>query len=148
MDYQAQVDSPVGDVFARLAAPARLGEWVREVVTAPTAPPPGSVGEPFALTVRIDAAEVGAAGELTAFEPPWLVGYRLVAGLRTYLLRATCTARDGGTRICVHQASDEAPLTVDLYRLKLALAASAAAPPPGESAPARRPQSGPESGLS
>lgn len=148
MDYQAQVASPVSAVFARLASPARLGEWLREVVTAPTTPPTGSIGEPFALTVRIDAAETDVAAELTAFEPPWLVGYRLVAGSRTYLLRATCTAHDGGTRIHVHQASDGAPLTVDLYRLKLALAASTPAPPPGGSVPARRPQSGPESGLS
>lgn len=146
MDYQAQVASPVGAVFARLAAPARLGEWLREVVNTPGAPPPGSIGQPFALRVRIDAAETDAAGELTAFEPPWLVGYRLVAGSRTYLLRATCTARDGGTQVHVHQASDGAPLTVDLYRLELALAASAPAPP-GGSVPDRRPQSGPDSGL-
>lgn len=141
MDYQAQVASPVRTVFARLASPARLGEWLREVVTAPSAPLPGSVGEPFALRVRIDDSETDAAAELTAFEPPWLVGYRLVAGSRTYLLRATCTAHDGGTRIHVHQASDGAPLTVDLYRLKLALTASDPAPPGGP-VPARRPHKG------
>ena len=123
MDYHAQLASPVRTVFARLAAPARLGEWLREVVISPAAPPPsGTIGEPFALTVRIDAAETDATAELTVFEPPWLVGYRLAAGSRTYLLRATCTAHDGGTRIHVHQASDGAPLTVDLDRLKLALA--------------------------
>ncbi len=76
-----------------------------------------------------------AAGELTAYEPPWLVGYRLAAGPRTYLLRATCTTRDGGTQIHVHQASDGPPLTVDLYQLQQALAASA--PAPGESSPDR-----------
>lgn len=134
MDYQAQLASPVRDVFARLAAPSRLGEWLGEVITAPAAPPLGSIGEPFALTIRIDAAETGAAGEMTAYEPPWLVGYRLIAGPRTYLLRVTCTARDGGTQIRVHQASDAAPLTVDLHRLKLTLATPA--PPPGPVAPA------------
>jgi hypothetical protein len=137
MDYQAQLASPVRAVFARLAAPARLGEWLREVITAPAAPPPGSIGEAFPLTLRIDAAEADAAGELTAYEPPWLVGYRLAAGPRTYLLRATCTARDGGTQIHVHQASDGPPLTVDLYQLQQALAAPAPPPPPGRSLPAR-----------
>ena len=135
MDYQAQLASPVRAVFARMAAPARLGEWLREVITAPAAPlTPGSIGEAFTLTLRLDAAEAGAAGELTAYEPPWLVGYRLAAGPRTYLLRATCTAYDGGTQIHVHQACDGAPLTVDLYRLQLALAAPA--PPGGSLRPA------------
>jgi hypothetical protein len=141
MDYQAQLASPVRAVFARLAAPARLGEWLREVITAPAVPPPpGSIGEAFTLTLRIDAAEADAAGELTAYEPPWLVGYRLAAGPRTYLLRATCTTRDGGTQLRVHQASDGPPLTVDLYQLQQALATPAPAPPPGGPVPARTSQ--------
>lgn len=136
MDYQAQLASPLRAVFAQLADPARLGEWLCEVITAPAAPPPGSIGQAFALTIRLDAAQTDAAGELTAYEPPWLAGYRLVAGPRTYLLRVTCTARDGGTQICVHQACDGPPLTVDLDRLQQALAARAPAPPPGRSSPA------------
>jgi hypothetical protein len=127
MEYQAQLDCPVRAVFARMADPARLGEWLREVVTGP-ATPPDRLEAPFPLTIHADVAETGAVGEITAYEPPWLVGYRLVAGPRSCLLRVTCTAHDGGTQVHVHQACDGAPLTVDLYRLQLALAASTSAP--------------------
>jgi hypothetical protein len=139
VDYQSQVDSPVRAVFARLAAPSRLGEWLGEVVTVPDIPPPGSIGEPFALMIRIDAAETGGAGEMTAYELPWLAGYRPIAGPRTCLLRAPCTTRDGGTQIRVHQASGSAPLTVDLHQLKLALATPASPHPPAPGRPAARP---------
>jgi hypothetical protein len=78
--------------------------------------------------MRLSGVGLAGSGELTAFEPPWLVGYRLFAGARTFGLRITCTADSGGTRIRVHQSDGAAPLTVDLARLELALAASLQAP--------------------
>jgi hypothetical protein len=131
MDCYATLASPVQAVFAHLASPARLGDWLPEVAPGPDAPAlPGELGGLFPLTVRADAGEVDATGEVTAFEPPWLVGYRLSAGPRTLWLRVTCAAGDGGTRIHLHQSGD-APLAVNLNGLQQALAASGS-PAPGD----------------
>ena len=48
----------------------------------PTPGPSDGTGADFPLTVHIDGIEVAASGEVTAFEPPWLVGYRLFIGSR------------------------------------------------------------------
>lgn len=123
MDLYATFPSPVKTVFGHLAEPARLGDWLPEVVAAVADPGrPGGTGADFPLTVRVDGVQVAASGEVTAFEPPWLVGYRLFIGSRTHGLRVTCTAQADGTRIHVHQPDDAAPLTIDLVRLARALA--------------------------
>jgi len=122
MDCYTTLASPVEHVFAHLASPARLSDWLPEVMPGPADPDqPGGLGVAFPLTMRPAATEVAGSGEVTAFEPPWLVGYRLSAGPRTVWLRASCTAYDGGTRIHLHQSGD-APLAVDLGGLQRALA--------------------------
>ncbi len=137
MDCYATLAGPVQAVFAHLASPARLGDWLPEVAPGPDAPAlPGGLGGLFPLTVRADADEVDATGEVTAFEPPWLVGYRLSAGPRTLWLRVTCAAGDAGTRIHLHQ-SGAAPLAVNLNGLQQALAASASPAPGHGHGPAR-----------
>jgi Polyketide cyclase / dehydrase and lipid transport len=136
MDCYATLASPVQAVFAHLASPARPGDWLPEVAAGPEAPAlPGELGGLFPLTVRAHAGPVNATGEVTAFEPPWLVGYRLSAGHRTLWLRVTCTAADEGTRIHLHQSGD-APLAVSLNGLQQALAASAFPAPGHGPAPA------------
>src|ERR1700743_1075083 len=101
MEYQAQLACPVRAVFARLAEPARLGDWLREVVAGPVTPP-GRPEAPFPLTIHADVADTGAVGEITAYEPPWLVGYR--RGPRpppprtTAVPRSTCTKPATGLR--------------------------------------------------
>ena len=127
MDLYATFPSPVKAVFGHLADPSRLGDWLPEV-TAADPGPSGGTGADFPLTMHIDGIEVAASGEVTAFEPPWLVGYRLFIGSRTHGLRITCTAHDGGTRVHVHQRDEAAPLTIDLARLTRALAAAAGLP--------------------
>ena len=127
MDLYATFPSPVKAVFGHLADPSRLGDWLPEV-SAVGPGPSGGTGADFPLTVHVDGTEVAASGEVTAFEPPWLVGYRLFIGSRTHGLKVTCTAHDGGTRIHVHQRDEAAPLTIDLARLTRALAAAAGLP--------------------
>ncbi|HEY2579341.1 MAG TPA: hypothetical protein VGI74_23785 [Streptosporangiaceae bacterium] len=123
MELYASFASPVEAVFGHLADPSRLGDWVHEVLATVAGPQLlAGIGVLFPLTVCVDTAEVAASGEVTAFEPPWLVGYRLFIGERTFGLRVTCSAQPGGSRIHVHQPDSTAPLTVDLARLKRALA--------------------------
>jgi hypothetical protein len=126
VDLYARLASPVEAVFGLLADPARLSDWLQEVMGTPAGPEsaPG-VEDAFPLAMRLDGVGVAGSGEMIAFEPPWLVGYRLFAGARTFGLRVTCTAHAGGARIRVHQP-DGAPLTVDLARLELTLAESLA----------------------
>lgn len=119
MDLYARLASPVEAVFGHLADPSRLGDWVHEVVGTPASlDSPSGVGATFPLGMRLDGFGVAGSGEMIAFEPPWLVGYRLFAGARTFGLRITCTARDGGVQIRVHQSGDDAPLTVNLGQLE------------------------------
>ncbi len=112
MDQYATLARPVHAVFSCLASPACLDDWLCEVAAALAGPGRAAgIGEKFRLRVRIDAAEIEATGEVTAVEPPWLVGLLAVRGSRTYLLRASCAARDRGTRVHLHQAADGAPFT-------------------------------------
>jgi hypothetical protein len=123
VDLYASFVSPVEAVFGHLADPSRLGDWVHEVTGGSAGPPPlAGIGAAFPLTARIDSAEIDASGEVVAFEPPWLIGYRLFIGERTFGLRVTCAAQPGGSRIHVHQPDAAMPLTVDLARLKRSLA--------------------------
>ncbi|MBV9095601.1 MAG: SRPBCC family protein [Streptosporangiaceae bacterium] len=124
MDLYATFPSPVRAVFGHLADPSHLGDWLPDV-SAASAEPSGGTGADFPLTARVDGREVAASGEVTAFEPPWLVGYRLFIGSRMHGLRVTCTAQASGTRIHVHQPDGAAPLTIDLARLTRALCPAA-----------------------
>jgi hypothetical protein len=120
MDLYATFPSPVKAVFDHLADPSRLGDWLPGIAAAGPGPSSGT-GADFPLTAQVDGIEVAASGEVIAFEPPWLIGYRLFIGARTHGLRVTCTSQDGGTRIHVHQRDEAAPLTIDLARLTRAL---------------------------
>jgi hypothetical protein len=124
MDLYATLPSPVKAVFGHLADPSRLGDWLPGISVA-DAGPSDSAGADFLITVHAGGIELAASGEVTAFEPPWLVGYRLFIGSRTHGLRVTCAAQDGGTRVHVHQPDYAAPLTVDLAKLTRALDAAA-----------------------
>jgi Polyketide cyclase / dehydrase and lipid transport len=120
MDLYVTSPSPVRAVFDHLADPSRLGDWLPDV-SAAGPDSSGSSGADFPLTVNVDGIVVAASGEVTAFEPPWLVGYRLFIGSRTHGLRVTCTAEVGGTRVHLHQPDNAAPLSIDLVRLSRAL---------------------------
>jgi hypothetical protein len=127
MDLYATFADSVRAVFGHLADPSRLGDWLPDVSAAGPGPS-GGTGADFPLTVHVDGVEVAASGEVTAFEPPWLVGYRLFIGSRTRGLRVTCAAQDGGTRVHVHQPDCADPLTIDLAKLTRALGAAAGLP--------------------
>lgn len=123
MDLYATFPCTVQAVFSRVADPSRLGDWLPQIITqaAGTGAPGGAETE-FRVTMRVDGAEIAASGEVTAFEPPWLVSYRLFADGHVYGLRVTCTAQPGGTQIHLHQPDSAVPLTIDLARLTRALA--------------------------
>jgi hypothetical protein len=119
MDLYAMFAQSIEAVFNQLADPSRLGDWLPQVAISGSGVPDGAEAT-FPLTVEVDGIPVAATGEVTAFEPPWLVGYRLFIGPRAHGLRVTCTAQPGGTRIHVHQP-DDIPLTIDLARLSRTL---------------------------
>lgn len=120
MDLCATFPRPVQAVFGRQADPFGLSDWLPDV-SAVGPGPPGETDGDFSLTVLADGIEVAASGEVTAFEPPWLAGYRLFIASSVHGIRVTCTAQAGGTRIQVHQPGAAAPLTIDLDRLTRAL---------------------------
>ena len=123
MDLYATLAQPITAVFQHVADPSRLGDWLGELagVEAGVA----GVGVVFALTLRRDERLVAATGELVAYEPPWLVAYRLRVGASIHVVRLACTSGAGATRLHVHQADGEGALTVDLARLAAAVAAAA-----------------------
>jgi hypothetical protein len=125
MDLYATLAQPITAVFQHVANPSRLGDWLGELagVEAGAAGPAG-VGVVFALTLRRDERLVAATGELVAYEPPWLVAYRLRVGASTHVVRLACTAGAGATRLHVHQADGDGALTIDLARLAAAVAAA------------------------
>jgi uncharacterized protein YndB with AHSA1/START domain len=132
MDLYATLPRPVQATFGRVADPARLADWLPQVqATASGRGVPPGLGTEFRATMQIDGLQVTATGEMVAYEPPWLVGYRMLAEGRTVSLRITCAAQPGGTGIHVHQPDGTTPLTVDLARLNWALAVSQ--PRPGTS---------------
>ena len=114
MDLYATFASPAQTVFGHLADPSYLGNWLPDVTTAGSACPDEAE---FPLTVHLDGSRVAASGEMTAYEPPWLVGYRLFIGAQAHSLRVTCTAQAGGTLIHIHQPDGPNLLTIDLARL-------------------------------
>jgi hypothetical protein len=102
-------------VFHRLAAPLRLGDWLPDVVAVKCdADWSSGTGTAFSVRLRQDGREVPGTGEVIAYEPPWSLAYRLVAGPRTHVLRLACVSVGGATRVSVHQANAVVPLRVDL----------------------------------
>jgi hypothetical protein len=124
MDLYAIFPSPVRTVFGHLADPGRLGDWLPGISAVAIGSPTGT-GTNFPLTASLDGIPIAASGEITAFEPARLISYRLFIGPRAYVVRITCTAQAGGTRIHVHQSDDAIPLTIDLTRLTRDLAQAA-----------------------
>jgi len=124
MDHSMTVPYPLTAVFEHLAAPARLGDWLSEVVRVEAeAASLLGIGAAFGLTLRQSGSESAARGEMIAFEPPWLAAFGLFIGELTHVLRLTCCTCDGGTRLQVHQDRGDSPLTIDLTRLEQALLA-------------------------
>jgi hypothetical protein len=118
MDHDATLAQPLAAVFGYLAAPSRLADWLPEVGSVRGgAGRPAGIGVSFGLRLRRGGRDIAGTGELIGYEPPWYVAYRLIAGPHTCVLRVTCIATDGATRVQVHQADDTAPLAVDLGRL-------------------------------
>jgi uncharacterized protein YndB with AHSA1/START domain len=126
MDRWATLAYPLERVFDHLAAPACLGDWLPDIAgTRAGARAAGRVGVSFTIRIRQDGAELPGQGELIAYEPPWSAAYRLVTDLHTHVLRITCVSTGGTTRVHIHQSEHAAPMTVDLARLRHALAGQA-----------------------
>jgi hypothetical protein len=124
MDLYATLAQPLTAVFHLVATPSHLGDWLAEVASVEAgATEPLGVGVVFALTLRRGECLVAATGELVAYEPPWLVSYRLRVGAHTHVVRLACTAGDGASRLHVHLGESGDALTVDLARLAAAVAA-------------------------
>jgi len=117
MDHYVTLARPVAAVFADLATPARLGDWLTEVIRVDAEPAAViGVGTALTLTMGSGGIERVVAGEVTGYEPPWLIAYRIFLA-QPRVLRFTCSASDNATRVHVHQSDDASPLTVDLSLL-------------------------------
>jgi uncharacterized protein YndB with AHSA1/START domain len=134
MDRYAALAHPLEGVFQHLATPEHLGDWLPEVARVPACPALLGVGGAFSLVLGLDGGQVPATGELIAYEPPWSVAYRLLAGSRVHVLRITCTSGRGLTTVHVHQSEDLPLLAVDLDRLGHALNIAGPILPPGSKA--------------
>jgi uncharacterized protein YndB with AHSA1/START domain len=117
MDQYVTLDRPVAAVYADLATPARLGDWLTEVIQVNTEPAVIGVGTALTLTMREGGTVVVVDGEVIGYEPPWLIAYRIFLA-QPRVLRITCSASDAATRVHVHQSNDPAPLTIDLSLLQ------------------------------
>ena len=118
MDHEVVLTRSLAAVFEQLAAPQRLGDWLPEVVAIADDPgEPRGIGTVFGLWLRRGGRETSGTGEMTTFEPPWCVAYRLVFGPDTYVLRVTCVNTGTGTRVNVYQADSTPPLAVELGSL-------------------------------
>ncbi|HVB08751.1 MAG TPA: SRPBCC family protein [Bacillota bacterium] len=127
MDLHATLAQPITAIFHHVAAPPHLGNWLSDVVGVEAcAAGPLGVGMVFALTMRRGERLVAATGEVVAYEPPWLVAYRLHVEACTHVVRLACTASEGATRLHVHQGGSSSALSVDLERLAESVAAAAA----------------------
>ena len=123
------LDWPIGAVFAHVATPAHLGAWLPDLRGTRGA---WRADEGAAFTLmwgargpRVAGPQPTVAGDMIAYEPPREVAYRLDIGDRRYVLRVTCTDRDGAgqvTHVHVRQRGEGAPLAVDLAGLGEALA--------------------------
>lgn len=129
MDWNVVLARPVEEVFGCLADLSRLGEWLPGVTW-----PAGRAGAPAELGATVSVVIDGPAGsqaviaELTALEPPWLVGYRFFIGHQTVTLRLTCTAQAGQTQLHVRQSGAAALLAFDFTQ-------AGGSPPPAVSTP-------------
>ncbi|HEY3952733.1 MAG TPA: SRPBCC family protein [Streptosporangiaceae bacterium] len=118
MDHGVTLERSLAAVFGHLAAPARLADWLPEVAAVQAAAgQPAGIGVTFGLRLHRGGRGIHGAGELIAYEPPWSVAYRVVAGPDIFVLRVTCVFSGGVTRVQVHQADSSVPLAVDLGRL-------------------------------
>lgn len=120
MDHTVTVSRALPAVFALLADPNRLSDWVVEVTDVNHNGPPGrpvTLEDSFRLRLR----DSDAIGEVIGHEPPWYIAYRLATADASPVLRVSCTTReDGVTQVHIHQA-DSAEVTVDLLGLHRAL---------------------------
>ena len=129
VDQDTTLARPLAAVFGHLAAPSRLADWLPELaVVRAEAGQPAGIGVTFGLRLRRGGRDIPAAGELIAYEPPWSVAYRVVAGSDIFVLRVTCVSSDGATRVRVRQADGAAPLAVDLGRLPKHIPGATAGP--------------------
>ncbi len=120
IDQYASLAAPVAAVFTRLADPTRLGDWLPQVTRVDVdARHLVGIGLAFAVITDVTGDEL-LPGEVASHEPPWLVAYRLMM-TGPVLIRATCTAHAGGTRVHVRQTDATDLLQVDLSRLQRAL---------------------------
>jgi uncharacterized protein YndB with AHSA1/START domain len=110
VDWNVVLARPVEEVFAILADPARLSEWLPGL-TCESSGVQAELGATATVIVDGPNGPEAAIAEMTAFEPPWLVSYRLLIGARTLTLRVTCTAQADQTRLHIRQSGDAAPLT-------------------------------------
>ena len=135
MDHDRTLAWPLAAVFGHLAEPSWLADWLPEVAEVAEvaaeraeAGEPAGIGVSFGLRLRRCGRDILGTGELIAYEPPWSVAYRVVAGSDTFVLRVTCVSSDGATRVRVRQADGTAPLAVDLGRLPGHIPGAAAGP--------------------
>jgi len=122
MDSHAIVAHPLTAVFAHLATPERLGDWLPEVLHVEMGDDLlCDAGSTFEAILQVDGVQLPARGEIIALEPPAIVGYRLFVGDVAAVVRVSGVACEVGTHVRVSLAGDGMPLVIDLDRLDRAM---------------------------
>jgi uncharacterized protein YndB with AHSA1/START domain len=122
MDCELTMAIPLAAVFAHVATPSLLGDWLTDVVWVESMPSlPLGIGFHFLVSVQRDGRLHSGTGEVIAYEPPATIAYRITARPHMHVVRLSCAASSADTRLRIHQVS-AAPLAVDLSRLEQALA--------------------------
>jgi uncharacterized protein YndB with AHSA1/START domain len=141
VDWHVVLAGPVEEVFACFADPSRLGDWLPGLTGPPVGPAvEAELGATVTVTIDGPGGPQTATAEMTAFEPPWLAGYRFFIGTQTLTLRLTCTVQAGQTQLHVRQSGDAAPLALDFSQ------AAGGTPPSAGSTPSARTESTAEQG--
>ncbi len=118
MDHYATLSLPAESVFAHVANPIRLGDWLPQIVHVDAEPSAIGIGFTFTVTMRTRQGDREMEAEIAAHEPSWLIAYRLMTPGKPVLIRVTCTTNADGTHVRVHQTEGVEPLLIDLVAVE------------------------------
>lgn len=92
------INRPVADVFAYVADYSTHPKWAGAVRVDFLTDSPMGVGTRVNYVEKFMGREVGMESEITLYEPPFRLGYKIVTGVSAEALQ-TFTQENGGTRL-------------------------------------------------
>lgn len=100
MKYEESIliNRPIADVFAYVSDYSTHSKWAGAVRVDMLTEGPMGVGTKVYYVDRFMGREVGMESEITRYEPPNRMGYKIVRGMAAEALQ-TFTEENGGTRM-------------------------------------------------